>query len=189
MILQGAGLVLSSACFASFSWAVARLFAAPQGSQPAAMKWLGALGVAFFVLQLLSIAYLPSGSHRAVSIAGLCLFVVALSVFWWAVPYARSAKLRIAFADGQPDQLLTGGPYRYVRHPFYASYLMFWLAGVHVSQQWFLVSSVVVMGLFYVKAIRKEEGEFLSGDLAEPYRAYAANTGALLPRLFPFGLS
>lgn len=79
--------------------------------------------------------------------------------------------------------LLTQGPYRYIRHPFYASYLAFWAGGVLVSSELFLLLSVVGMGLFYILAMRQEEQEFRQGSLRDAYKVYSQNTGKILPRL------
>ena len=135
----------------------------------------------FFIAQLFAID--RANAVGWVADLGLFLYALAFFTFWWAVPYARRAMLNIAFTPTQPARLLKEGPYRYVRHPFYASYFAFWIAGVFVSRQPWLLLSVVCMGGFYVYAIRQEEHEFTQGSLREPYGAYAIVTGRIFPRL------
>ena len=77
--------------------------------------------------------------------------------------------------------LLVDGPYAYVRHPFYASYLLYWVAGAFISN--WLWASVFVMGCLYFTAIRQEENRFGFSPLAASYEAYRRQTGALIPVL------
>ena len=171
-------LLLSLACCASFSWAIVRLFSRPAGMTPR-MRLVSALGAFFSGAQIAALANTTPSFGRT-SIA-LTLYVVALGLFWWAVPKAASAKLNLAFTDTRPAILLTDGPYAYVRHPFYASYLLYWTAGATVSI--WLWSSVLVMGSFYVIAMVQEENSFRQSPLAATYTAYRQRTGALVPIL------
>jgi protein-S-isoprenylcysteine O-methyltransferase Ste14 len=75
------------------------------------------------------------------------------------------------------------GPYRYVRHPFYLSYIAFWTAGLLVSRNMWLLIPLAVMGMFYWSAIRQEEQELSRGSLQNEYRQYKLTTGGLFPRL------
>ena len=171
---------LSVICFASYAWGNVRLFQ-HRLQRPVQMKFINGMGVLFFGAQLLSIFL---GRPIALLAAfGFALYIVAFCLFWWAVPYARAAKLNVAFTPTQPTELLTRGPYRYIRHPFYASYFCYWIAGVVISRQPWLLLSVVCMGSFYIFAILREEQEFKQVPLADLYIAYALVTGCLFPRL------
>ena len=173
-----AAMLLSGVCFASFTWAVRALFRAENG-MPARMRWLSLAGTACFAAQLWAIW---RANLALVAICmGVALYMAALTLFWWAVPYARNAALRIAFSPNASHELITTGPYCYVRHPFYASYLLFWVAGVVESKSIWLCSTVLVMAAFYFVAIRQEEKEFLCGPLAAAYSDYRRRTGMLLP--------
>jgi protein-S-isoprenylcysteine O-methyltransferase Ste14 len=173
-------LTLCVACFASFTWSILRLFQQRIGMVLRA-KILSALGFVFFLAQVWAITRSHSKASAS-SVAGLLLYLLALCLFWWAVPYARRACLSIAFTPSQPATLMILGPFKYVRHPFYLSYLGFWVAGVFVSRNLGLVIPVVVMGMFYWGAIRQEEGEFGRGSLRNEYRQYKSRTGSLIPR-------
>jgi protein-S-isoprenylcysteine O-methyltransferase Ste14 len=178
MILIYSTLTLSVTCFGSFSWAIVRLFAASTRAS-SRMKLVGVTGLLFSVAQIAMIALArPQCWARG---SALVLYVVALGLFWWAVPHAVTAQLNIAFTNATPVILLVDGPYAYIRHPFYASYLLYWVAGAFISN-WLWVS-VFVMGCFYFTAIRQEENGFRSSPLAGSYEAYRRETGALFPVL------
>ena len=173
-------LVLSASCFASFAWAIKSLFRRSNGL-PAPLITLTVLGSLFFAGQLASIivAKPPFWS----SCMGTILFLASLCLFWWAVPFASDGGMHVAFGFVIPGTLVTSGPYHFVRHPFYLSYLLFWTAGVFAAFSSVLLLSVVVTGGFYLKAINREEAEMLAGPCATNYREYCRLTGALLPRL------
>ena len=178
-----AGLLLAVAGFAGYTWAVAALFRRPRNGLPTEMRWLGALGTVFFALHVLALRDPAPGLPQEVRLAGLALYAVALGLFWWAVPYAQRYRLRVAFSDGGAGTLIQQGPWRLVRHPFYTSYTLYWIAGVLASGQLALLATVAVMVWFYARAIRREEAEYLAGPLAERYRAYRARTGACFPKV------
>jgi len=181
--LRVLALVLALACYGSFTWAVLGLFRR-RGPTPGPMRWVGVLGTLFFLLQVA--ALLLRTPAPGFAMAGVLLYLGALGLFWWAVPYARSARLGLAFTGEASATLLEDGPYRWVRHPFYAAYLLFWLAGAAASGEPWLLVSVVVMGAFYLAAIRREEQELLARPDLPGYAAYRARTGCVVPR-WPHG--
>jgi len=74
------------------------------------------------------------------------------------------------------------GPYRYVRHPFYASYCLTWVAGAAACGSAVVVSTFVLMLAMYVRAARFEERKFLRSPQAADYANYQRSTGMLVPR-------
>jgi protein-S-isoprenylcysteine O-methyltransferase Ste14 len=79
--------------------------------------------------------------------------------------------------------LTTAGPYRLVRHPIYAAYLLAWCAGAAIAGQPWLLAPVLGMGLFYVSAARQEETSFLASAFAIPYSEYRRRTGMFVPKV------
>lgn len=78
--------------------------------------------------------------------------------------------------------LVTRGPYRWVRHPFYDCMALFMLAIALMMANWFvLVAGIVVFALLAIRS-RTEEDKLLE-RFGEPYRAYRAATGRFLPRI------
>jgi len=171
--------IASFGCFASFSWGVRAVFAAPLG-MPAEMKWLGALALIFFAWQCYAILHADI-SWLQFGI-GMLIYMASLFLFWWSVPCARRVSLHVAFTDLKPTKLLRSGPYRFIRHPFYTSYLLFWINAAVIVWQLWLTIPAGVMAMFYFTAMRREENAFLSGPLAEEYSSYKACTGMLVPR-------
>ena len=78
------------------------------------------------------------------------------------------------------------GPYGVVRHPFYAAYSLFWVAGWVGSGAWSTAVVALTMFTLYVTAARGEEAGFAASALAEAYRRYQQRTGFFFPRLQHF---
>lgn len=141
-------------------------------------------GAVCTLAQFVVIALVPPAGI-AWFVAGLACFAVANGLFWWALCSHGKTHPAFVFIPVPPSALTTAGPYRLVRHPIYAAYLLAWIAGAVIVAQPWLLTPAVVMSLFYVTAARQEEQAFLRSEFADPYREYQRRTGMFLPRLTP----
>ena len=80
-------------------------------------------------------------------------------------------------------KLVTTGPYRYVRHPFYMGFFMAIVGGSIVAANWFLLLAGMIPFGFLVARTRIEE-EKLIERFGDEYRSYTTRTGRFLPRLW-----
>ena len=173
---------LSVLCWVSFALAVMWHFARP--AEPSwLMKTVASLATLFGLLQVMAMVSAPATSVM-LWLAAFVLYGAALTLFSWAVRTTRVHRFALAFTPTSPTMVLSEGPYRWVRHPFYASYLLYWVAGACATQAWWMIGSVIVMGGLYWLATVQEEAEFLASGQAEAYRAYIATTGRFFPRLW-----
>jgi protein-S-isoprenylcysteine O-methyltransferase Ste14 len=180
MLVSRASLaVLLLACLISFAWAMRRFFVKPAG-MTAGMKLTGFCGVAF---SLLHIAVILTARDLTVSrtIAGAVMYLAALGMFWWAIAANRRQPLSACFSPDAPSHLMQSGPYRFVRHPFYCSYLLTWVAGVVATVNAWLLLTVIVMMAIYIHAAVNEERKFSLSPLADAYREYRSRTGLFMP--------
>jgi protein-S-isoprenylcysteine O-methyltransferase Ste14 len=115
------------------------------------------------------------------SAAGTLTFAGALVLFLAAAGATRPRRLTPVFSRDVPRHVVRTGPYRLVRHPFYAAYLLTYLAGLVVTGLPVLLVVLVAMGTLYATAARREEQKFRHSALAEQYRDYAARTGMFWP--------
>jgi protein-S-isoprenylcysteine O-methyltransferase Ste14 len=78
--------------------------------------------------------------------------------------------------------LVTKGPYRWVRHPFYDSVALCLLANSLAAANWFLfLTGVLVMVLIVLRTRREEEKLLARFD--DAYQAYRKRTGRFFPRI------
>jgi protein-S-isoprenylcysteine O-methyltransferase Ste14 len=87
---------------------------------------VGALGAA--VVELAAMLQAPRRPLPA-WIAGGLVFALSLGLFVWCVSSTRAKPLTVAYSVDVPVHLNSVGPYRRIRHPFYASYLLAYLGG------------------------------------------------------------
>ncbi len=78
--------------------------------------------------------------------------------------------------------LVTSGPYRFVRHPFYDSAASFVLGTSLVAANWFLlVTGALFVGVLITRT--RIEEEKLLARFGDGYRAYMERTGRFVPRI------
>lgn len=161
-----------------FAWGMARWFTRPEGV-PLRMRLLGLSASLAAVLHLASLALRPNGP---IALVLACLgFAAAAALFLWALRAVGPERLAIAFSPSAPGRLVAEGPYRWVRHPIYSSYLLAWLSGILASTTVATVASALWMAAFYVAAAREEE-RLLARAHPASHAAFVAGRGCFLPR-------
>ena len=174
-------------CFGSFSWGM-ECFFTKTGGPTRGERLIRVLGLIFVACQLWQLSQTkPAG--RPLEVAGFALYALAAATFWWAVAINRARPLAWAFQDAAPQHLVRSGPCRWVRHPFYTSYILAWIAGAAFAGSVVLLAMAVIMSIIYSKAAAEEERRFGEGPLAVPHADYRKATGAFFPRILPFGMS
>jgi protein-S-isoprenylcysteine O-methyltransferase Ste14 len=76
--------------------------------------------------------------------------------------------------------LVTRGPYRWVRHPFYDCMAAFMVSTALMMANWFVLAAGVI-GFGILAARSRTEEEKLLERFGEPYRTYRASTGRFIP--------
>jgi protein-S-isoprenylcysteine O-methyltransferase Ste14 len=78
--------------------------------------------------------------------------------------------------------LVTSGPYRWVRHPFYLTLALLTPAATLLAANWFIGLSAVLVLVMLVIRTTKEEQKLIE-RFGDPYRAYMAVTGKFWPKM------
>lgn len=77
--------------------------------------------------------------------------------------------------------LVTYGPYRWVRHPFYVTTALLMASVTVLAANWLIgAGSVLVLGMLAVRTPKEER--MLIEKFGQEYRAYMAKTGRFFPR-------
>ena len=78
--------------------------------------------------------------------------------------------------------LVTHGPYRWVRHPFYVTTALLMASVTVLAANWLIgVGSLLVLGLLAVRTPKEER--MLIEKFGQQYRDYTEKTGRFFPRL------
>jgi protein-S-isoprenylcysteine O-methyltransferase Ste14 len=81
--------------------------------------------------------------------------------------------------------LVTHGPYRWVRHPFYVTAALLMGSVTLLTANWLIgLTSLVVLTLLAVRT--KKEEQMLIERFGDQYRDYMARTGRFFPRITTF---
>ena len=127
-----------------------------------------------------SLAWDKYNSPGWLRILGLILAVLCVPLLWWVF---RSIGKNISETVLTKDdhELVTKGPYRWVRHPLYGGALMLLFSISLVFGDWVILGySLAGILAFRLLVIPAEEKQLLDA-FGEEYECYQARTGALLP--------
>jgi protein-S-isoprenylcysteine O-methyltransferase Ste14 len=129
---------------------------------------------------LIAVMVLRTDPSR-LGLAFVALVAGGLAVGLWAISANRPGNFNIRPEPKEGGSLVTGGPYRWIRHPMYLAVLVvmaaFVLAGDAAQDAlWVLLAAVLA-----AKAVREERGLVL---VHPGYAAYRERTRAILPFVF-----
>jgi protein-S-isoprenylcysteine O-methyltransferase Ste14 len=146
------------------------------------MRALQDLGVALAVTHF-GVIVLRGSAGPNWAIAGIAMYVAATLLFLSSLEAARRVPLpRTLVDDPMPKALVTRGPFAVIRHPFYVSYSLAWLAAPVATHGPFVtVMALVAIGIYVIAARREERA--LEERFGEAYRTYKHGTGMVLPSL------
>lgn len=112
---------------------------------------------------------------------GLVLAVLTLPAVHWVLR-TLGRNVTETVLTKERHELVTGGPYRWVRHPLYTTGLVLLVGLGLMAGSWFVLAGVVVaFALLRVVVIPREEGALMA-RFGERYRSYMAGTGRLVPK-------
>jgi protein-S-isoprenylcysteine O-methyltransferase Ste14 len=113
--------------------------------------------------------------------AGVGVGVLAGGLLIWTVR-TLGPNLTDTVVTRKEHTLITTGPYRWVRHPFYDAAGLAILANSLAAANWFLFLTGGVAFILMIVRTRIEEQHLLA-RFGDSYRAYAERTGRFLPRI------
>ncbi|WP_099868129.1 methyltransferase family protein [Pararhizobium haloflavum] len=162
-----------------FVWAMRFHFVTDR--MPIGAKVISAVGIItialFIYLQFTRVQ--PLGAQ----LAGLAIEIVASLLFVAAIRASREAQLYYVFEGQKPRSILKSGPYGYIRHPFYTSYLLQWAGWAIATWAPVAIVPVAILVFIYAKAAIGEERNIADSSLAGDYADYRRRAGFFWPRL------
>jgi protein-S-isoprenylcysteine O-methyltransferase Ste14 len=126
---------------------------------------------------------LRTGAEPALSVAAVLLGLASVSMIAFTVGTHRIPIALWHQHNDAPVEIVTWGPYRAVRHPFYSSFTLALLAGL-LAAPGVLTMATLVAGLVGLGVTaRREERRLLQSGLGDEYREYMRTTGRFVPTL------
>jgi protein-S-isoprenylcysteine O-methyltransferase Ste14 len=142
---------------------------------------LQTLGIALAGIGAIHIG-LPNAAPRSIA-AGVviaALLLNAAALFYWSAE-TMGKNWSLVARTREDHELVTSGPFAYVRHPIYVSMLMFLLAlAVATGHAANLLWAVPVFAVGTVIRISEEE-KLLRAAFGDAFESYVRRTGAFFP--------
>ena len=124
------------------------------GGEAVKKEYGGLLVACQFVLLLLLAA---TTNWRDVHLPVLLFFIASLLLAGWAIKVMRLGHFNVRPTIKSGAILITHGPYRYIRHPMYASLLLAGLGLLLISCNWLRLATFFALWLVLYCKIRIEE--------------------------------
>jgi protein-S-isoprenylcysteine O-methyltransferase Ste14 len=106
---------------------------------------------------------------------------IALMFYTWGT---HRVRLYLWHQTGDaPQEIVTYGAYRWIRHPFYTAYLLLFLAAAVFFPSWATFGFVAYMLIALTLTAAGEEKRLSASAFGAEYRRYLASTGRFVPRL------
>lgn len=100
---------------------------------------------------------------------GLAIFARAYLGRNWGVPMSRKEN----------PELVTGGPYAFIRHPIYAGVILAML-GSMIGESVYWTLPLILFGAYFIYSARREE-QLMSTQFPEQYPSYIKRTKMFVP--------
>jgi protein-S-isoprenylcysteine O-methyltransferase Ste14 len=112
---------------------------------------------------------------------GLALWIAGLALAIWARLYI-GRNWGMPMTRRQDPDLVTTGPYRFIRHPIYSGIILAAIGTAAATALVGLIAVAVIAGFFIYSATREEK--FLAGQFPDTFPPYKARTKMLVPFVF-----
>lgn len=113
--------------------------------------------------------------------AGVGLGAVCVPLLWWVFSSIGN-NISETVLTKAGHELVTHGPYRWVRHPLYSvATLMFLSCGLIASSWWIMLFAVIVLVMVAGVVIPMEE-KALAAKFGDAYEDYRRRAGMLMPQ-------
>jgi protein-S-isoprenylcysteine O-methyltransferase Ste14 len=150
--------------------------------------------VAVLLLQVLTLAIIlvaPFCDRRNIAVfkdvntlryLGLILFVAGFGLMNWAeATLGKQFSIQVTIQEGH--QLVTGGPFRFLRHPRYSGIILYNLGIALLFRTWLALVLIGLLVLVLLWRIRDEEA-LLSQEFREAWQQYAGKRHWMIPFLY-----
>jgi protein-S-isoprenylcysteine O-methyltransferase Ste14 len=163
--------------------------AASVGVKAGRTRWARFAGVrvALILLALLLLRARIFKEHHAVTDnpwlqgIGTAIFLLGLALAVWARLYL-GRNWGMPMTEKADPELVTTGPYRFIRHPIYSGILLA-MIGTTIAVSLYWLFAVVILGAYFVYSAVMEE-RYMAKQFPDEYPQYRHSTKMLIPFIF-----
>ena len=110
----------------------------------------------------------------------IALFITPPLIVWAQKSLGKNVSTTVI--TRKEHQLVTHGPYKWIRHPLYTFAVLFFGSLALVAASWFLLLAIGVAITLIIIRLPKEEAGLIE-RFGDKYREYMKHTGRFLPKL------
>jgi len=111
---------------------------------------------------------------------GVGLAIGSYPLLAWAI-HALGEQFSPHLQMREEHKLVTGGPYRWMRHPMYTAESVFYIGLAVEAANWVVAPAILIGPALLYARVSKEEAMLIE-RFGDEYRAYMKSTGRFLPR-------
>ena len=112
---------------------------------------------------------------------GFFIGLAALIIFFWVLR-SLGQNFSTTLTIKKDQTLVIQGPYHWVRHPMYTSFVLLWVGYFFISTNWF-IGLTGILGFVWAIVVRTpKEEQMMIERFGDEYIAYMKRTGRYLPR-------
>jgi protein-S-isoprenylcysteine O-methyltransferase Ste14 len=139
------------------------------------------LAVLAYMINPRSMAWSSIAAPEWLRWSGIALGVIGGSLLIWTLPNLGK-NLTDTVVTRRAHTLVSSGPYRWIRHPFYDAVALYLAANALAAANWFVfLTGVAVVALLVIRTRTEEEKLILR--FGDSYRTYVGRTGRFFPRM------
>ncbi|HEX2996473.1 MAG TPA: isoprenylcysteine carboxylmethyltransferase family protein [Anaerolineales bacterium] len=112
--------------------------------------------------------------------SGFFLGLIALLLFFWVLR-SLGQNFSTSLTISQNQTLVTRGPYRWVRHPMYTSFVLLWIGFLFLSANGFIGLTGIAAFIWAIVVRTPKEEQMMIDRFGEEYVDYMKQTGRYLP--------
>lgn len=119
--------------------------------------------------------------NQVVNLIGLIITAIGLGIAVWARIYLGS-NWGVPMSIKENPELITSGPYKYVRHPIYTGILLAFIGSALVQGLfWFVI--FIVFAIYFIFAAGREEQQLMQ-QFPTQYPDYKKRTKSMIPLIW-----
>ncbi len=113
--------------------------------------------------------------------SGFFIGLAALFLFFWVLR-SLGQNFSTTLTIKKDQTLVIHGPYHWIRHPMYTSFVLLWVGFFFISTNWF-IGLTGILGFVWAILVRTpREEQMMIERFGDEYVAYMECTGRYLPR-------
>jgi protein-S-isoprenylcysteine O-methyltransferase Ste14 len=111
---------------------------------------------------------------------GLFIGLAALVIFFWVLQ-SLGQNFSTTLTIKKDQTLVIQGPYQWVRHPMYTSFVLLWVSYFLVSANWYIGLTGIAGFVWAIVVRTPKEEQMMIEQFGDEYITYMKHTGRYLP--------